>query len=86
MAYCWPKMFSDAFDYAKRCHACQVHEDFIQKALGHLHTTKAAWSFEMRGMDVIGPISQLSPKGHRLILTITYYFSKWAEALPFREV
>jgi len=41
---------------------------------------------KMWGMDVVGPISPPSSKGHQFILTITGYFSKWAEAIPLREV
>jgi len=37
-------------------------------------------------MDMVGPISPPLSKGHRFILTITNYFSKWAEAIPLREV
>jgi len=37
-------------------------------------------------MDVIGTISPFSFKGHRYILAITNYFSKWAEAIPLKEV
>ena len=37
-------------------------------------------------MDIIGPISPPSAKGHRFILAITKYFSKWSEAIPLREV
>jgi len=37
-------------------------------------------------MDVIGPISPPSSKRHRFILAIIDYFSKWAEAIPSREV
>jgi len=37
-------------------------------------------------MDVIRPISPPTPKGHRFILAITDYFSKWAEAVPLKEV
>jgi len=40
----------------------------------------------MWGMDVVSPISPLSSKGYRFILTIIDYFSKWAEAIPLREV
>ena len=32
------------------------------------------------------PISPSSTKGHRFILAITDYFSKWAEAIPLVEV
>jgi len=38
------------------------------------------------GIDVIGPISPSSTKGHRFLLAITDYFSKWAEAIPLIEV
>jgi len=79
-------MISDAIAYAKRCHACQIHGDFIHQAPGHLRLTTSSWPFEMWGMDVVCPISPPLTKGHRFILTITDYFSKWAEAIPLREV
>jgi len=40
----------------------------------------------MWGMDVVGPISPPSSKGHQFILAITDYFSKKAEAISLREV
>jgi len=40
----------------------------------------------MWGMDVMGPISPPTFKGHRFILAITDYFSKWAEAVLLKEV
>ena len=69
-----------------RWHACRIHGDFIHQALGHLRSTTSSWPFEMWGMDVVGPISPPSSKGHRFILTITDYFSKRAEAIPLRKV
>ena len=79
-------MITDAIAYAKRCHACQIHGDFIHQAPGTLHPTVKSWSFEMWGIDVIGPINPPTSKGHRFILAITEYFSKWAEAIPLKEV
>jgi len=40
----------------------------------------------MWGMDIIGPISPPTSKGHRFILAIIDYFSKWAKAVPLKEV
>jgi len=37
-------------------------------------------------MDVIGPMSPPTSRGHRFILAITDYFSKWAEAVPLKEI
>ena len=36
LGYYWTKMIPDAIAYAKRCHACQIHSDFIHQAPGHL--------------------------------------------------
>jgi len=76
LGYFWPKMILDAIAYTKRCHACQVHDDFIHQAPGYLHSTIS------RGRSISPP----SSKGHRFILGITGYFSKWAKAIPLREV
>jgi len=82
LGYYWLKMFSDAIAYAKRCHVCQIHGDLIHQAPGHFRPTISSWQLEIWGMDVVGPISSPSSKGHRFILAITDYFSKWAEAIP----
>ena len=41
---------------------------------------KAPW--HMIGIDFIGPISPTADDGSRYILTISDYFTKWAEAIP----
>ena len=78
-------MILNAIAYAKRCHAHQIHGDFVDQAPGYFHPT-SSWPFEMWGMDVIGPISPSTSKEHRFILAITDYFSIWEEAVPLREV
>ena len=82
LGYYWQTMIADAIKYAQRCKACQIHADFIHQPPELLHPTVASWPFEAWGIDVIGPISPSSTKGHRFILAITDYFSKWAEAIP----
>ena len=42
LGYYWPKMIPDAIAYAKRCHACQIHGDFIHQAPGHLRPTTSS--------------------------------------------
>ncbi|XP_020243268.1 protein NYNRIN-like [Asparagus officinalis] len=37
-------------------------------------------------MDIVGPITLPTVKGHRFILAVTDYFSKWAEAISLKEV
>jgi len=85
LGYYWPKMIPDAIAYAKWCHACQIHGDFIHQAPGHLRPTTSSWLFEMWGMDVVGPIIPPLSKGHWFILAIIEYFSKWPE-VPLKKV
>lgn len=40
----------------------------------------------MWGMDVVRPIYPPSSEGHKFILVAADYFSKWAEAVPLKEV
>ena len=36
------------------------------------------------GMDLIGPLKE-TPRGNKYIVTLTCYFSKWAEAAPLPD-
>jgi hypothetical protein len=51
-----------------------------------LHPTVLSWPFGASGIDVIGAIEPPSTRGHHIILVAIAYFSKWAEAIPLREV
>jgi hypothetical protein len=82
----WPAMFDDSMKFAKKCHQCQIHADFIHQPHEPIYPTKMAWPFEMWGMDVIGPIHPPSSKWHRFILAVTDYFSKWSEVVALKEV
>src|SRR5436190_13296213 len=70
MGYYWPKMMTEAIAYAKKCHACQIHGDFVHQPPEQLHPTDSTWPFEMWGMDIMGPISPPSARGHRFILAV----------------
>ncbi|KAL0463428.1 UNVERIFIED_CONTAM: hypothetical protein Slati_0230400 [Sesamum latifolium] len=83
--YYWPTMVKDCINYAQRCQACQFHANFIHQPPEPLHLTVASWPFDAWGLDVVGPLTK-SSAGHLYILTATDYFSKWAEAVPLKEV
>ena len=84
--YYWPGIMKDYLQVARSCHGCQIHGDFKHQPPVPLHPTIPAWPFDGWGIDVIGPIDPPSSRGHRFILAATDYFSKWAEAVPLREV
>ncbi|KAL0434370.1 UNVERIFIED_CONTAM: hypothetical protein Slati_2771300 [Sesamum latifolium] len=78
-------MVKDCIDYAKKCQACQFHTNLIHQPPEPLHPTVASWPFDAWGLDVVGPMTK-SSGGHLYILAATDYFSKWAEAVPLKEV
>ncbi|XXG41995.1 hypothetical protein AAC387_Pa01g2354 [Persea americana] len=86
LGYYWPTMVADAIQFAKHCQQCQVHGDYVHMPPEWLHPTAISWPFEAWGMDIIGPISPPSSKGHRFIFAATDYFSKWSEAFAFSEM
>ena len=79
-------MIADTIKYAQRRKAYQIHADFIHQPPELLHPTVVSWPFEAWGIDLIGPISPPSAKGHQFILAIADYFSKWAETVSLTEV
>ena len=42
-------------------------------------------SFQQCGLEFIGEIHPASSAQHKWILTATYYFTKWIEAIPSRQ-
>ena len=57
----------------------------ILKASGELHPIPIKHDlWHQVGMDLIGPLTETS-RGNKYIVTITDYFSKWAEAGPLPD-
>jgi hypothetical protein len=86
VGYYWPRIMADCVKIAKSCHNCQIHDNFKHLSPIPLHPTVPSWPFDAWGIDVIGVIEPPSARGHHFILAATDYFSKWAEAIPLREV
>nr|XP_023877835.1 uncharacterized protein LOC111990271 [Quercus suber] len=78
-------MVQDSMECAKKCEACQYHANFIHQPPQPLHPTVASWPFDAWGLDAIELLPK-SSSGHLYILATTDYFSKWAEAVPLKEV
>ena len=64
----------------KSCDQCQRNNKKLKKPGGTLHPIPVESKiWHQVGMDLIGPLAE-SSQGNKYILTITDYFSKWAEA------
>lgn len=79
-------MIANALTYAKRCHTCLVHANFIHQPLEYLHISTSSWPFEIWGMDIVRSITPPLSNGHCFILVKADYIFKWAVAIPMREM
>jgi hypothetical protein len=82
----WPSMLADCFKYAKGSEACQWFGKLQMTSASILHPIIKPWLFRGWGFDSIGEIHPASTKGNRFILMATYYFTKWVEAMPLKNM
>jgi hypothetical protein len=79
-------MLKDCIEFGKSCQGCQEHAGIQHVPASELHSIVKHWSFRGWALDVIGEIKPKSSKGHKYILVGIYYFTKWIEAIPLKEV
>jgi hypothetical protein len=82
----WPMMVEDCFRYFNGCEACQIFGDIQRAPTSMLHPIVNPWPFRGWGLNFIGEIRPSSSKGHRFVLVATYYFTKWTEAVPLKNM
>jgi hypothetical protein len=82
----WPTMMDDCIKYQKGCEVCQRFGNIQLAPADVMHSNMKSWPFRGWGLDVIGEIHPGSSKGHRFILLATYYFTKWTEVVPLRDM
>lgn len=82
--FTWPKMKADVASYIRRCLVCAEHKP-EQKApagqMGNIPNIKYPW--QMLSLDFVGPLPR-STSGHKYILSVTDYFSKYVLFFPIR--
>nr|ABA97489.1 retrotransposon protein, putative, unclassified [Oryza sativa Japonica Group] len=82
----WPKMIDDCFKYYRGCEACQWFGNVQLAPAAVLNPIIKPWPFRGWALDFIGQIYPSSSKGHRFVLVATDYFTKWAEAVPLKNM
>jgi hypothetical protein len=82
----WPNMIADCFKYYKGCQVCQKFGDLQLILAAELHPIIKLWPFRGCGLDFIGEIHPSSSKGHRFVLVVTDYFTKWTEVVALKNM
>ncbi|XP_059075423.1 uncharacterized protein LOC131875342 [Cryptomeria japonica] len=85
--YFWPSLFKDAHAYVRKCEPCQKFAEKLKyEGALPLRPMQVEAPFHQWGIDFIGEITEISSGGHKWILVATYYFTKWVEVVPTRQV
>jgi hypothetical protein len=83
-AYYWPSVFSDVYLKVRACEKFQRFSNKQKLKPLPLKPVKVSPPFQQWALDFIGEIHPSSSGQHRWIMTTTYYFTKWIEAIPTR--
>ena len=83
----WPGMYEDVARYCRSCDICQntVSKGTVQKAPME-NIPMVDVPFKRVAVDLIGPIEPASEAGHRYILTLVDYATRYPEAVPLKRI
>lgn len=82
--YYWPKMKYDITKYVNKCTVCLASKPVQKKTCGLMRShPKVSRPWVMISTDLIGPLPR-SSSGHRFLLVISDYFSKYSLLYPLR--
>ena len=83
----WPGIFGDVKRFCRSCDICQrtVDKGTASRApVQNMPLVNVA--FDKVSIDLIGPISPMSERGHRYILTMVDFATRYPEAIPLRTI
>lgn len=86
IGYYWLTMEKDTYIYVKWCKQFQIHGDLIHAPAQDLQPITSPWPFSQWGLDLVGKINPTSSNGHKFILTVIEYFTKWVEVIPMTYI
>ena len=83
----WPGLRQDVIRFCRSCDVCQrtVKRGSVKKVpLGSMPLIDT--SFKRVAVDIVGPIAPPSEAGHRYILTLVDYATRYPEAVPLKKI
>ena len=86
-AFYWPGIQGDV---SRRCKSCDICQKTVNKGLVPKVPLEKMplidMPFKRVAIDLIGPISPPSKEGHRYILTLVDYATRYPEAVPLKNI
>jgi IS30 family transposase len=83
----WPGVNSDVRRYCKSCDICQKTVQKGRQGVAPLISMPViSEPFRRVAVDLIGPIVPCSDRGHRYIVTVIDYATRYPEAIPLKKI
>ena len=79
--YFWPTIFKDCVEAVKSCHPCQLYTRKMRSHPAPLFPVVSVGPFMKWGIDYV-TCNPVSAGGHKYIIVVVDYFTKWVEAMP----
>jgi hypothetical protein len=83
--YYWPTIFTYVHKFVREFQPCQFFTRKQKLATFPLQPVVVEAPFQQWGLDFIGEFKDNSSNGHKWILTVTDYFTRWVEAIPTKK-
>nr|VZI46665.1 unnamed protein product [Spirometra erinaceieuropaei] len=80
----WPRLREQVANFCNACATCASFKGTIPRHRAPLQPMITGFPFERVGVDIVGPLPYTT-SGHRYILVLVDYFTKWAEAIPLQR-
>ena len=85
--FCWPSVRREVTPFCKSCYICQRTDK--RGVCGRVPLQNVSIidvPFKRVVVDLVGPISPPSDGGHRYILTVVDYVTRYPEAIPLKNI
>lgn len=84
-SFFWPKMVRDIKHYVRNCEVCLAHKSTNMPLPGLMQNPKRVQRpFQVISTDLVGPLPR-SREGHRFILVVADFFTKYVCLFPLRN-
>ena len=80
----WPGVKRAVEEYCRHCAECQINSPKVEYRSPLIPLPIIETPFSRIGMDIVGPLPK-SSRGHRYILVILDYATRYPEAIPLRS-